>query len=45
MKMRFLIVILNLLIFPSEGSEAIVQLEKGTLHGIREIIDGVSVDK
>ena len=45
MKMRILIVILNFLVFPSEGSEAIVQLEKGTLHGIREVIDGVSVDK
>ena len=44
-KMRILIVLLNFLALSSEASEAIVQLEKGTLHGVREIIDGVSVDK
>ena len=43
--MRILIVLLNFLALSSEASEAIVQLEKGTLHGVREIIDGVSVDK
>ena len=43
--MRILILIFNLFALPSEGSEAIVQLDKGTIHGIREVIDGVSVDK
>ena len=44
-KMRILIFIFNFFTRPSEASEAIVQLEKGTLHGVREVIDGVSVDK
>lgn len=44
-KMRIFIFILNFLATLSNASEAIVQLEKGTLHGVREIIDGVSVDK
>ena len=43
--MRIFIFILNFLTNSSKASEAIVQLEKGTLHGVREIIDGVSVDK
>ena len=43
--MIILIFKLNFFILLSEGSEAIVQLDKGTLHGVREVIDGVSVDK
>jgi len=43
--MRISIFIFNFLTLRSQASEAIVQLEKGTLHGVREVIDGVSVDK